>query len=62
MSDPAYSKLVAYGTILLVLYALSKTGMGYRAIYYSLWLVVLGLLIMNANGLRRMLGPLLETR
>lgn len=59
MEDPAYQKMVAYGVILLLLWAASKSGIGYRAIYWGSVVILVFLLISNAARVTSLLQPLI---
>lgn len=57
LADKAYVKTVSYMFFFLLLYAMSRTLVGYKIIYYSLVLIAVFLLLSNAGNVVELLKP-----
>lgn len=56
--NESFDRGVAYLIILILLWGLSKTAIGYRVIYLALWTILVLLLVRNANRITAILTPL----
>lgn len=56
--DEAFKWLLAWAVMLTILFLLNKTKFGHVAIYYGLWLLLVFLLVSQADWLKNALAPL----
>jgi hypothetical protein len=58
MDTSGYKYIIAYGVMIAILVLVSKTKVGYVAIYYSLILSLFLLLVTHSDFVKNILAPL----